>query len=331
MHILITGITGLLGSNMAKLAIKEGHEVSGLVRKGSDTALINNIISEIQIIEGDILDIDLISQAFKSVDWIYHAAAVVSFAPRDYNIMTKINIEGTANVVNACLYAGVKKLCFVSSVAALGKPALAIMKSNALNVIDENQKWENSNEHSHYAKTKFLAECEVWRGMSEGLNAVIINPSIILGEGNAERSSSQLFNYVKSKKPFYTGGKINYVDIQDVCKVSMALLKSDISNERFVLNAGNIGFKAFFDKIAQGFQVKAPSVFINGFWTGIIWRLEKLKAIITGKAPLITKETAQTANLDIRFENSKIRETLQFSFTPLDKSIERICQYYKNN
>ena len=225
MVVLITGITGLVGSAVAKEFLSRGFQVKALVRSLLSVSYVKSISENIVCVEGDVLDVFSLEEALKDVDYVVHAAAMVSFAPKDRVEMQKVNIEGTANVVNACLVGNIKKLCFVSSVAAFGRPGHAIIKKMGEIVIDENQKWEDSETNSTYAVTKYQSECEVWRGQAEGLSTVIVNPSIVLGESDWNKSSSQLFKYVFDKKPFFTPGNLNYVDVKDVANCIVTLIK----------------------------------------------------------------------------------------------------------
>jgi dihydroflavonol-4-reductase len=329
MQILITGITGLLGAAFAKKALELGHTVRGFYRPSSNKENLNEISEQITFYEGDVLDVLSLEKAIEGVDWVFHAAAMVSFNPKDQKAMSKINIEGTTNVVNLCLAAGIKKLCFVSSVAALGRKPASLMNLNEETRISEEQKWITEGENSHYGFTKFQAECEVWRGISEGLPAFIINPSIILAEGNWNQSSAQLFKYVYQEKPFFTGGYINYVDVADVVNISHALFEKNANNERYILNAGKILLSDFFKKTAERFSKKPPEVRLNNFQIEIIWRLEHLRSIFTGSSPLISKETAQTSKLHLFYENEKIKKALNYSFNSLEKSLDRICAFYQ--
>jgi dihydroflavonol-4-reductase len=260
---------------------------------------------------------------------VVHTAAIVSFAPKDKSEMYRINVEGTANVINACLVAGVQKLCHVSSNAALGKPDPKRQSAGTEVVIDEEQRWEESSSNSYYSKTKYLAELEVWRGISEGLDAVIVNPSVVLGEGDWNKSSTRLFRYAYDEKPFYTAGRINYVDVRDVAKAICTLLFSDITAERFLLNAGSIGYKSFFGMIADAFGKKRPSIKVGKIAASIIWRFEAVRTFITQGSPLITKETARSATRHYSYNSAKVQEKLGLTFTPLEETIARVCQSFK--
>ena len=323
--ILITGITGLVGSFTARYFLKSGFQVVGLKRANSSLSLIQDIDNQIIWFEGDVLDILALEKAIENVNYVVHAAAIVSFAPKDGNRMFKTNVEGTINVVNLCLEKKIKKLCFVSSVAALGRKISSENKLSQLIKIDEKSTWEENELNSNYAKTKYLAELEVWRGQSEGLESVIINPSVVLGEADWNKSSTQLLKYVYDEHKFYPEGNLNYVDVLDVAECIYLLMTSDISDERFVLSAGQISYKDFFEKIAYKFNKKAPILLVTKTLAGIIWRLEVIRTFFTGKAPLITKETALSSSHSFEYQNEKIKKFLNFSFKNIDNSLDRIC------
>lgn len=326
MKILITGATGLVGSAVARLFLKENHTVLALFRPGSDRSLLSGVEDKIEWVEGDVLDIGSLEKAIDDIDFVIHTAAVVSFVPRDRKMMYKVNMEGTANVVNVCLTNKVKKFCHVSSIAALGRPDSRKITSGEDVIIDEEQRWEDSPENSEYAKSKHLAELEVWRGIAEGLNAVIVNPTLILGEGDWAKSSTQIFRYVHSEKPFYTEGIANYVDVLDVAKVVYKLVFSDISGERFLLNAGSISYKSLFFNIADSMGKKRPSFKVGSGLAAVIWRVEAVRTWLMGTKPLITKETAQSSARRFRYNSDKIQKAIGFEFQPIEKTIARVCE-----
>ncbi|TLU99012.1 NAD-dependent epimerase/dehydratase family protein [Dyadobacter luticola] len=326
MKILITGATGLVGSAVARRFLSDQHEVFALVRPDSDRSLLADVASKIAWVEGDILDICSLETAIQNVDFVVHTAAVVSFIPKDRKQMFKVNVEGTANVVNVCLKYPGKKLCHVSSIAALGRPDPRKLVAGEITILDEDQRWEDSPENSEYAKTKHLAELEVWRGTSEGLNAVIVNPTLILGEGDWEKSSTQIFKYVYREKPFYTEGIANYVDVRDVAEVVYRLLGSDISGERFLLNAGSISYQNLFNLIATAMHKKKPWLKVSPGLADVIWRIEAVRTFLAGTKPLITKETAQSAARKISYRNDKIKKFLDFDFQPIEKTVARVSE-----
>ncbi|ADQ17487.1 NAD-dependent epimerase/dehydratase family protein [Leadbetterella byssophila] len=324
MQVFLTGITGLLGGEVANQILDKGYKVKALVRNPAKIKFQHPLL---EYVEGDILDVTALSQQMKGADFVIHTAAVVSFAPKDRKAMYHTNVEGTANMVNTALEVGIKKFCHVSSIAAFGRPPLNEMKKVDLVRINEDQKWLASETNSHYAISKYMGECEVWRGAAEGLPMVIVNPSIILGEGEWNLSSTQLFKYVYDERPFYPEGYMNYVDVKDVSRALIQLMESDIHSERYCLSGGMISYKDFFDKIADRFGKKKTSIKVTPGMMGAIWRVEALKSMLTGKAPLITKETAKTSQLKIFQENNKIRKALNFEFNALDNTLNRVCSY----
>lgn len=326
MKVLITGATGLVGSVVARRFLSENHEVYALVRPGANRRLLAEAHPKLTWVEGDILDILSLEQAIQQVDYVVHTAAVVSFVPRDRKMMYKVNQEGTANVVNVCLKYKTQKLVHVSSIAAIGRPDKRKQNGAQAVVLNEEQRWEDSPENSEYAKTKHMAELEVWRGIAEGLNAVIVNPTLILGEGDWEKSSTQIFRYVYREKPFYTEGIANVVDVQDVAEIVYRLAGSDITGERFLLNAGSISYHNLFNMIADKMRRKRPSFKVGAGLAGVIWRVEAVRTWLLGTKPLITKETAQSAARKITYDNGKVRKALDFQFQSIEETVSRISE-----
>ncbi|GGM99638.1 NAD-dependent epimerase [Dyadobacter beijingensis] len=326
MKVLITGATGLVGSAAARKFLSENHEVFALTRPGADKRLLADAHPRLTWVEGDILDILSLEKAIEQVDYVVHTAAVVSFVPRDRKWMYKVNQEGTANVVNVCLKYKTQKLVHVSSIAAIGRPDKRKQAAAQAVVLNEDQRWEDSPENSEYAKTKHLAELEVWRGIAEGLNAVIVNPTLILGEGDWEKSSTQIFRYIYKEKPFYTEGIANVVDVKDVAEVVYRLAGSDITGERFLLNAGSISYHNLFNMIADKMRRKRPSFKVGPGLAGVIWRVEAVRTWLLGTKPLITRETAQSAARKITYDNAKVRKALDFQFQSVEETVSRISE-----
>lgn len=316
--VLITGCNGLVGSYVARTFLQHGCRVRALKRTNSDLQLLYDVADQIEWLEGDILDPPQLTKAVSGVDQVVHAAAIVSFAPKDRERMLKVNVEGTANVINACLAAHIDRFCFVSSVAALGR-------TKNQTHFTEQAKWENSSANSHYALTKYLAELEVWRGIAEGLAGVIVNPSLVLGAGDWNKSSARLFKYVWEEHPFYTEGHINYIDVRDVADVIFRLIYSEITAERFILNAGTSTYREVFSKIAAQFGKRKPAIRITPWLAAVAWRTEYVRSWFTGKAPLVTRETALLAQRQYAYDNEKIRQTLGYTFRPLDETITWAC------
>lgn len=315
--ILVTGATGLVGSHLLRALVQQGKKVKALYRKVIPDV---SYAKQVNWVQGDILDVIFLEEAMQNVDKVYHCAAIVAFNPRRREQMFKINVDGTANIVNASLNAGVKKLCHVSSVAAIGR----IRKGEEVN---ETMHWTEKTSNSNYGKSKYLAEMEVWRGIGEGLKAVIVNPVIILGSGDWNRSSTGIFKSAYNEFPWYTEGVTGFVDVLDVVKAMMDLMESDISNERFILSAENWKYKDFFTAAANNFGKRPPYKRVTPLIANIVWRIEALKGRITGKDPLLTKETAATAQAVVHFNNSKLPAYLPgFSYTPLNETIARVCK-----
>lgn len=319
--ILITGATGLVGSHLLKELSKKNTSIIALYNNTKPNADIEKIATWQQV---DILDIVTLEEVMQGVKQVYHCAAMVSFNAKDKQHIHHLNIEGTKNVVNACLNNGIEKLIHVSSVATLNR-----FKDGEL-INEKMQGNINDKENSEYAKSKTASEMEVWRAIGEGLNAVIVNPSIILGAANWDNGSTAIFKNCYNEFPWYTNGSNGFVDVQDVAKAMILLMHSSISNERFIINAHNLPYKNLFDAIAKQFNKKPPIRLATPFLAAIAWRIEKLKSIITGKNPLLTKETARTAQKNIAYNNAKLLQAFaSFSYTPLYKSIERICEELK--
>ena len=321
--ILITGGTGFLGSYIIKQLVEKNYAVRA-IRRGNKlpTWISKEITDKVEWVEGDILDVVALQDAMESVDTVIHSAAIVSFLRKDREQMYQVNVEGTANVVNMALEKNVSRLVHISSVAALGRTAGG-------GHVNEEKKWEESKVNTHYAKSKFKAELHVWRGVSEGLDAVILNPSTILGFGDWHSSSCAIFKQVYEGFNWYTPGINGFVDVEDVAKAVIHCMESDISEQRFIINGDTWPFKKLQDTIADNFKKKRPGRKTTPFLLAIAWRLEKVKSLLTGKKPLLTKESARVAQSQTFFENDKILKALPgFSFTPLEETIEKACKKY---
>ena len=320
--VFVTGGTGLLGGYLLRELLKKGEKVKALYRDQYPYLLSGQEIEAIEWIRGDIHDTVLLHQVCSEVEEVYHCAGLVSFNPSRKDELMRINVQGTANVVNACISGGVKKLLHVSSVSALGRK-----RNNA--TVDENARWSEENNLSGYGKSKYYAELEVWRGISEGLSAVIVNPTIILGVGNWDDSSAATFKNAYKEFPWYTEGISGFVDAEDVALCMTKLMKSEIREERFIISAENLGYREVFTKMAANFHKKPPKWKVSKAIASIVWRWERLKSLFTGDDPLLTKETAETALMKVYFDNSKLLKYLPgFSFKPLEQSIAESCHEY---
>ena len=322
--ILVTGGTGFLGAYIIKNLVEKGHAVRAIRRSAKAPFFIDSAIWEkVEWVDGDVLDVVSLSDAMQGIDSVVHSAAVVSFTREKRKEMYKVNIEGTENVVNIALESGVRRLLHVSSVAALGRT------TNASTVTEE-KRWEDNKNNTHYAITKHHAELHAWRGIAEGLEGVIINPSTILGYGNWHQSSGAIFKNSYKSFPWYTKGVNGFVGVEDVADAAVRLLLSDLNERRFIVNAENRSFESLLTKLAEGFGKKPPHRYANRTMSEVAWRMEGLKAFFTGSKPFLSKETAKVAHSQTSFDNMALLNALPgFRFTPLDAVIEKACAQYQ--
>ena len=273
----------------------------------------------LQQVQCDILDVVGLEEAMQGVQQVYHCAAIITFNPKRRKEMFKINIEGTANMVNAALDAGVQKMLYVSSVAALGR-----LREDKM--VDETMNWTEETSNSSYGQSKYLAEMQVWRGIGEGLDAVMVNPVIILGPGDWNGGSSQIFKNVYNEFPWYADGITGFVDVRDVVKAMMQLMNSPVTAERFIISAENRSYDDVFNLIAKAFGKKPPHKKVTRGIAKMVWRLEAVKSYFTGKDPLVTRETAATAMAKVHFDNRKLTRFLPgFTYRKIEESIADTC------
>ncbi len=325
---LVTGATGLAGSHLLLELCRRGEPVRALKRPSSDMHRVTCLLRDAGIpadriawVEGDVLDPVSLQDAMAGVQRVYHCASFVSFVPAEERHMIRVNIDGTAYVVDACQAAGVDKLCHVSSVSAIDR-------IHEDDIIREDQPWKPSGEHSRYAISKYGAEREVWRGIAEGLKAVIVNPSIILGPGNWKSSSDAIFSRIWKGLRYYTGGVTGWVDVRDVATCMADLMDSDISGERFILNAENVPFRTVFDWVADDLQRPRPTVFAGRHLLNWVWRAEAVRSFLTRSRPLATRETARAGHKKVRFSNDKIRAATGIDFIPVREAVKRTCAVF---
>jgi len=315
--IAVTGAGGLLGSCVVDQFVAEGEQVVAIQRSKNENPSAKKIIWK----DANVKDLVSLTESFKDVDTVIHSAALVSFNPRKSKEVFDTNVEGTKNVVNACLAAGVKKLIHVSSVAALGR-------KKGVTSVDENNVWIDSSLNSDYATSKYLAELEVYRGYEEGLHVSLVNPSVILGPADWTRSSSQIFKYIWDEKPFYTEGVINFVDVRDVASMIYKLHKSDFNGERFIASAGHTSFKKIFDEIATRFGTKTPSLKVDPSLTRLVAAWEAVRCFLTNSEPVITRHTVRMAREPFFYESKKAVEKLEINFRSLAETLDFCCPYY---
>ena len=323
--ILVTGGTGLLGSHLLFRLSAEGNPLRAIFREKSRIDRVKDLFSYydpekcterfnlIQWIEGDILDILSLQDAMQGIRQVYHCAGFVSFSEKHFQKLIKINREGTANVINVCIANGVDKLCHVSSTAALG--------TESCEIVTEDVKWKQSPETSGYSISKYSAEKEVWRGVEEGLNAIIVNPSVIFGPGSWDESSLAIFRTVEDGLHFYTSGSNAFVDARDVTEIMVRLMSSDLKNERYLCTGTNSSFRDMTTMIAEQLGKNPPSIKAPQWLMGLAWRISWITAKLRGKDPVVTRASARTAYRSTTYDPSKVLLALNMKFRPLEETI----------
>ena len=331
--ILVTGGTGLVGAHLLYTLIDNNEEVRAIYRKTSDlnavkkvfsyyTSEVDRLFNKIDWQLADITDVLSLEVVFKNVDYVYHCAAYISFNPRHFKTLKKVNVEGTANVVNLCISEKVIKLCYISSVASLGK-------TENESLITEEFEFNPNDRNSVYSITKHQAEMEVWRGSQEGLDVVIVQPGVIIGEGIWSSASGGIFRTIAKGLKFYTPGGIGIVDVKDVVKAMIYLTKSELKNQAYILVGENILYKKLLTKISNKLHRKAPKLLISKTlmlsFANFDWVLNKL---FKTRRKLL-KSTVRNLFKRSFYDSSKITTTTNFNYRDLDKTIERVAGNYR--
>jgi len=333
--ILVTGGTGLVGSHLLYQLTARGRQVRAIYR--STTSLdavkkvfsyftddVEELFSKIEWVKADITDVPSLEKVFSNVEVVYHVAALVSFNPKEYRKMRQVNIEGTANVVNYAIACKVQKLCFVSSIAAIG---------DSINneVVTEENDWTIESGNNGYAITKHGAEMEVWRASQEGVDVIIVNPGVILGAGFWKLNTGQLFSKVANGFKYFTEGITGFVGVTDVVKSMINLIESDVKNQGFIVVSENISFKELFTEIAKNLHKKPPTIKISKITTSLLSKLDATSSFITGKKRMITKDSAKSLHRKTYYSSEKIKHSIGFEFTPINAVIKEVCASYKKD
>lgn len=330
--ILVTGGTGMLGAHLLYELVQKNPIVRATKRATSDINTTRKIFSfynqnadlllnKIEWVDVNLLDYYSIEEAFKGIRQVYHCAAMISFNKKDHQKMINSNVNGTANLVNACLDNKIEKLIHVSSIAALGRADKGEM-------VTEKTPWKDSDKDSPYSISKYQSELEVWRGIAEGLDAVIINPSVILAPGDWSKGSPSFFPLLEKGMKFYSHATNGYVGVKDVCKIMMQLMDSKISGERFIVNTENLTYLEVFNMIAKSIGAKYPSIEAKAWMLNLGWRLAKISALFSGKTPQFTKSTAKSFIHSHKYSSEKLEEAIDFEFTAMQKVIGDIGKIY---
>ena len=331
--ILVTGGTGLIGTHLLFELAAAGQKVRALKRPTSNLDTVRSVFehyspdsdsiwSSIEWVDGDINDLASLEDAIEGIDQVYHSAAIVSFDNKQHKKLMKINVEGTSNVMNCCIDAGVQKICYVSSTSAIGKHKQSTIHS-------EDEAWNREVDDSAYAISKFLAEREAWRAAEEGPEVVIVNPAMVIGPGDWSRSSMTLFKSVAEGLKYYTTGENAFVDARDVARIMVRLMEGEINKERYLVLAENRSFQSLFKSIAESLDTSPPNTRVRPWMAEIAWRAARIKSWFTGKPPLITKSSARNSLKKVHYSNKKVKKALNYDFYSIDSAIQNAARYYK--
>ena len=330
--VLITGATGLVGSHLALHLLENSERVRATYRTEASIKKTKSLFKlyekeslfeKIEWVQADITEIPSLEIAFKDVEYVYHCAALISFDPKDEKQLRKTNIEGTANIVNFCLEYDIKKLCYVSSIAALGN-----LKEYET-TIDEETEWNPELFHSDYAISKYGAEIEVWRGYQEGLPIVIVNPGVILGPGFWKNGSGEIFSKVQKGLLFYTKGITGFVTVNDVVKIMTQLMKSNINGERYIVIAKNISFEKILATIAKALNVNSPSIYAKPWITEIVWRIDWLLSTFFNCKRRLSKDMVQSLHSENLISNEKVKRNLDFTFQNVEIYCNEVVTFFR--
>lgn len=322
MTTLVTGATGFVGSRLVARLIHDGHEVRILRRSHSNLDLLGTAAGHVQHAIGDVSDRDSLERAFEGISHVYHVAASISESTRKSALsdLFETNVKGTFNVVNAALHAGVKKFVHTSSMAAFGRGF------DNDNLISETADWQASTSNSKYAESKHLSELEVYRGIGEGLNAVLVNPSLIFGNGRKNENTQQIVESVRKRSlPAVPSGGTNVVDVEDVVEGHVRAMEIGNTGERYFLGAENLTWKQIIHTIASALSVEPPTRVVSERTANVLAALNEVVALIPGVRPLLTRERATYVSNIYRYDNTKAITELGIHFRPFAETMRNIA------
>ncbi len=322
--ILVTGATGFLGSELVRALLLKGENVRALKRASSRIPEILKNESTIEWVDADLLDYYSLEEAIQGINRVYHCAALISLSGKDKKQMMKVNVEGTVNLLNVCVANNIEKFLHVSSVSAVGN-------SKKGELITEKDHWEFSQAQSSYSVSKYESEMEVFRACAEGLNAVIVNPGIILGKNAGTEGSGRIFEIIKNGLSYYPDGSFGYVDVDDVTDVMITLMESDISDQRYIITAENWTYQDLFREIATQLGKKPPAIALKPWMLEFARLGTGIASAFTGKNYGLTKDTIRSAFKKQNYSNEKVKKALNLDFKPVKDSIAEICSNYNKN
>lgn len=315
--ILLTGPTGYLGHRLAKALAVKGTSFRALARETSDTAKLREL-PNCEVVAGDLNDPDSLLDACAGIDTIIHTAALVSFQTTDRDRMLFVNGEGTANLVNMALEAGVRRIIHLSSVAVLNR-------RDGGPVVTLAERWPEQRPNTSYAESKFIAEREVWRGQAEGLEVAVLYPTHMLGPGDWHHDHApKLWSMAAKERGFYPTGTTGFVDIRDVVDAALTVLERDQNGERFLLNAVNWSWEEAMTKIARSIGAKAPTLRVPAWQSAMLWPVELLRAKISGSKPIITRESHQNVQADFRYDGSAYLATTGNAYRDVETCVREV-------
>tara|TARA_R110000868_G_scaffold325809_2_gene586672 strand:- start:3542 stop:4549 length:1008 start_codon:yes stop_codon:yes gene_type:complete len=329
--ILVTGGTGLVGAHLLVQLTRAETRVKAICRPESDLKKVEKVFSyylegyeeyyeKIDWIIADINDLPALEIAFNTITQVYHCAALISFDTKQYAKMHKINCIGTANIVNLCIAKNIKKLCYVSSIATIGKDL-----NNT--IVDEESDWSYKDANV-YAHTKYNAEMEVWRGSQEGLETVILNPGVIIGPGFWHTGSGTIFSTAKKNYNYYPPNGTGFIAVNDIVKLMLLGMKTSVNKERFIAISENLTYKDILTKISIGLGIKPPIKELKFWQLTLLWRIDWLKNLLTQKERRITKKTVKSLREMKIYNNHKVLEAFNFTFEPIEKTIAFCCEKF---
>ncbi len=348
--ILVTGATGLLGGHLIYGLLQKHEKVAALKRPSANLDTLREIFSFYtknpdQLIDRidwrtcDLLDKESIINALEGIDCVINCAAIVSYQKKDRERMISNNVEGTRNLAEAirtkrretedCQLPTVDcRLIHISSIAALGDGP----GNDTRFLIDEDTPRDPNRKHNGYSISKYESE-KVLTDL--GLDAIILNPGIILGPGQWTKGSSQLFEKAWQGLKYYPYGGTGYVDVRDIADIILCILTSsppnllNIKGSRYCVVGTNVRFREFFNMVTDEYGKPNPSIFAGKFMTQVAWRADTLRALLAGRNPVLTRETAEASQRISYYSSAKICNTLNFRFRPIEETIDWIATIYK--
>ncbi len=309
--VLVTGASGFVGGRLVQYLLAQSIQVRVLVRNPTKQIF----HADVEVYQGDILDITSLEKALYGISTIYHCAAYISYHPSDYDIMYKTNVEGTANIVNVALHCGVKKLVHISSIAALGvRPSSMAINEEAL--------WDAGYKQTRYGISKMMAEHEVYRGIAEGMDACIVNPGVILGKNAPkDKSPQRILSMIKKGLSFYPKGSNGFIDIEDVVTATYKLGQLQNTGERYILVAENLKLYDYLKLCAKILNAKPPRFAINNWMIYLAIAFDYILSFFTLKKRMLSFENLYLAQQQFLYDNKKVVSALHFSFKPIEQSL----------